>query len=100
MKAFSTSRAVLLQELRNLSKAINETVDLTGLTSQHEVDTETANADSHVSENMQNVSKVHLLFELLLCSAILTKYIYYLYVRINDFNLIFNYMQCSFFLSN
>ncbi|XP_076886998.1 uncharacterized protein LOC143537009 [Bidens hawaiensis] len=58
VKAFSTSRAVLLQELKNLSKAINETVDLTGLTSQYEVDTEAANADSHVSENMQNVAKI------------------------------------------
>ncbi|KAI7727990.1 hypothetical protein M8C21_006057 [Ambrosia artemisiifolia] len=67
VKAFLTSRAILLQEIRNLSKAINETIDLTGLTSQHdetniliastELDMETANA-SQVQENMQNVSKI------------------------------------------
>ncbi|KAK1426355.1 hypothetical protein QVD17_15026 [Tagetes erecta] len=68
VKSFLTSRAILLQELRNLSKAINETIDLTGLTSLHddtkllsasmEVNTETVNADSQVSESMQNVPKI------------------------------------------
>ncbi|KAL8196660.1 hypothetical protein R6Q57_024641 [Mikania cordata] len=36
VKAFLTSHAILLQELRNLSKTTNETIDLTGLTSQHD----------------------------------------------------------------
>lgn len=68
VKAFLTSRAILLQELRNLSKAINESVDLTGFTSQHdesklltastEVGMEIANADSQVAEKMQTVSKI------------------------------------------
>lgn len=72
MKAFLTSRAALLQELRNLGKAINETVDLTGLASQHdeskflrastEAGMETANGDSQVREKMYNVSKVVYLF--------------------------------------
>lgn len=68
VKAFLTSRANIIQELRNLSKAINETIDLNGLTSQFdetkflpaskEVGTETDNADSQVPEKMQNASKI------------------------------------------
>lgn len=72
MKAFLTSRAILLQELQNLSKAINEPVDLTGLTSQHDESKflsasmevgSAANANSQVPEKMQTVFKVvHLSF--------------------------------------
>nr|XP_043610497.1 protein FAM135B-like isoform X2 [Erigeron canadensis] len=70
VKAFLTSRAILLQELRNLSKAIHETIDLSGLTSQHDetnflsastevvMATATATADSQVPEKVQNVSKI------------------------------------------
>lgn len=60
VKAFLISRANLLQELKNLSKAINQTIDLSGLTSQH---------DESETES-PNVSKVcdflHLFFKLCL----------------------------------
>ncbi|MFS7989048.1 putative protein alpha/Beta hydrolase [Helianthus anomalus] len=55
VKAFFTSRAILLQELRNLSKAINETIDLTGLTSQHD---ETNALTAFTEVDMENVSKI------------------------------------------
>ncbi|XP_071721425.1 uncharacterized protein [Rutidosis leptorrhynchoides] len=66
VKAFLKSRATLLQELQNLSKAINETVDLSGLTSQHdeakflrvsaEVGMETSNDDLQVPNSTSGSS--------------------------------------------
>ncbi|GKB98604.1 FAM135B-like protein [Tanacetum coccineum] len=68
VKSFLSSRTILLQELRNLSKAIKETIDLTGFTSQHdetkllsapmEVGMEIANADSQILEKTQNSTQV------------------------------------------
>nr|GEY41947.1 hypothetical protein [Tanacetum cinerariifolium] len=68
VKSFLSSRTILLQELRNLSKAIKETIDLSGFTSQHdetkllsapmEVGMEIANADSQTPEKMQNSTQV------------------------------------------
>ncbi|KAL4588579.1 hypothetical protein LXL04_001471 [Taraxacum kok-saghyz] len=57
VKAFLISRANLLQELRNLSKAINQAIDLSDFTSQND-ESETTNADSQVPEKMKIVSKI------------------------------------------
>lgn len=54
VKSFLISRANLLQELRNLSKAINQTIDLSGFTSQNE-ETGTNNADSNIPENVSKI---------------------------------------------
>ncbi|KAI3746992.1 hypothetical protein L6452_09434 [Arctium lappa] len=68
VKAFSTSHAILLEELKNLSNTINQTIDLTAFISNHAetkfssgsmgVGMETANAEhSHVPGKMQNDSE-------------------------------------------
>ncbi|KAL4561060.1 hypothetical protein LXL04_033222 [Taraxacum kok-saghyz] len=57
VKAFLISRANLLQELRNLSKAINQAIDLSDFTSQND-ESDTTNADSQVPDKMKIVSKI------------------------------------------
>ncbi|KAJ9558892.1 hypothetical protein OSB04_013506 [Centaurea solstitialis] len=57
VKAFLTSCASLLQELRNLSKAIGQTVELTGFASQHD-ETKFLATSTEVGMGTANGSKI------------------------------------------
>lgn len=72
VKAFFTAREIILEELQKLSKAINQTIDISDFTSKHDginlsaaslKDVRSVNAEvSQVSDKMQNVSQVILYF--------------------------------------
>lgn len=65
VKAFSASHAILLEELKNLSTTINQTIDLTGLISNH---SEPANVEpSQVSDKIPNYPEVVPLSMLFTC---------------------------------
>ncbi|KAI3697053.1 hypothetical protein L6452_29776 [Arctium lappa] len=57
VKAFLSSHASLLQELRNLSKAIDQTIELTGFTSQHD-ETKFLATSTEVGMETANGSKI------------------------------------------
>ncbi|KVI00394.1 protein of unknown function DUF676, lipase-like protein [Cynara cardunculus var. scolymus] len=57
VKAFLTSRASLLQELQNLSTAIDQTIELTGFASQHD-ETKFLAASAEVGMETANGSKI------------------------------------------
>lgn len=70
VKAFFTAREIILEELQKLSKAVNQTIDISDFTSKHDginlsaaslKDVTSVNA-SQVSDKMQNVSQVILYF--------------------------------------
>lgn len=77
VKAFLTSHAILLEELKNLSNTISQTIDLTGFISNHNEikPMVTANPEaSQVADKMQNDSEVVLFMDIVQWFSLLVSY--------------------------